>query len=75
MLRSIWTGLLVAAAASAAAPFLEKVDVFEAGTAGYAHYRIPAIVVTTKGTVLAFSEARKNTGGDWGTIDIMNLGT
>lgn len=71
MLRSIWIGFLVAAAASAAAPFLEKINVFEAGTAGYAHYRIPAIVVTTKGTVLAFSEARKRAGGDWGTIDIM----
>lgn len=56
---------------AAAEPFLEKINVFEAGTAGYAHYRIPAIVVTPQGTVLAFSEARKNTGGDWGTIDIM----
>ena len=70
-LRYLVIGLLVATAAFAADPFLEKVNVFEAGIAGYAHYRIPAIVVTTKGTVLAFSEARKNQGGDWGPIDIM----
>lgn len=54
----------------AAEPTFEKVDVFTAGTGGYAHYRIPGIVVTAKGTVLAYSEARKTTRGDWGTIRI-----
>ncbi len=52
------------------AGFLEKVSLWEAGTGGYAHYRIPAIVATQKGTLLAFCEARKATRGDWGTIDI-----
>ena len=55
----------------AAEPFLEKVDVFKAGERGYRTYRIPGIVVTTSGTVLAYCEARKGGRGDWGTIDIM----
>lgn len=57
--------------AEAAEPFLEKIDLFEAGRDGYALYRIPGIVVTPKGTVLAYCEARKSAKGDWGTIDIM----
>ena len=63
--------LLAAGLSPAAEPFLEKVNLFEAQTGGYEHYRIPAIVVTGKGSVLAFTEARKNPGGDWGPIDIL----
>src|SRR4051812_31789656 len=55
----------------AAQPLLEKIDLFEAGNDGYAMFRIPGIVVTAKGTVLAYCEARLNSGSDWGTIDIM----
>lgn len=51
-------------------PFLEKLDLFEADTGGYKLYRIPGIVVTKKGTVLAYCEARK-TSSDWSTIDLM----
>jgi sialidase-1 len=50
---------------------LEKTDLFEAGNGGYALYRIPGVVVTSKGTVLAYCEARKNAGGDWGHIDVL----
>ena len=56
---------------SATAPELEQVDVFEAGTHGYAHYRIPAVVVSPAGTLMTFAEARKNSGGDWGPIDLV----
>ena len=54
-----------------AQPSLEKVDVFNAGDQGYAIYRIPGLVVTGQGTVLAYGEARKTARGDWGTIDIL----
>jgi sialidase-1 len=67
--------ILVAGALSAALwagePLLEKQDLFTAGEEGYALYRIPGIVVTARGTVLAYCEARKGDRGDWGTIDIL----
>lgn len=50
---------------------LEKVDLFEAGKEGYALYRIPGIVITAKGTALAYCEARKSDKGDWGPIDVL----
>lgn len=52
------------------APLLEKTDLFEGGTGGFSLYRIPGIVVTAKGTVLAYCEARKNSGADWGEIEV-----
>ena len=55
----------------AAEPFLDKIDLFEAGKDGYKLYRIPGIIVTAKGTVLAYCEARKSDSGDWGPIDIL----
>jgi len=65
-------GILInSTAASAAAPFIEKVDLFEAQKDGYALYRIPGIVTTKRGTVLAYCEARKSDRGDWGTIDLL----
>ncbi|HEX3872141.1 MAG TPA: sialidase family protein [Pirellulales bacterium] len=59
------------APARADEPMLQKFDLYECGKDGYALYRIPGIIVTAKGTVLAYSEARKNTKGDWGPIDIL----
>lgn len=50
---------------------ITKFDLFESGKDGYALYRIPGIVVTKKGTLLAYCEARKHPGGDWGHIDIL----
>jgi sialidase-1 len=62
---------LAAPAAGAAGPRLEKIDLFEAGKEGYALYRIPGIVVTPRGTVLAYCEARRTGKSDWDAIDIM----
>lgn len=53
-----------------AQPMLEKNTVFAANTEGIRSYRIPGIVVTTKGTVLAYCEARKNNSSDWGEIEV-----
>jgi sialidase-1 len=63
--------LLAPSIAPAAEPFLDQVNIFEAGKGGYAHYRVPAIIVSPRGTVLAFAEARKSTRGDWGAQDIV----
>jgi sialidase-1 len=54
----------------AAEPLLETSAVFPPGMNGIARYRIPGIVVTTKGTVLAYSEARRNSSADWGEIEV-----
>ena len=41
------------------------------GTGGYHTYRIPALAVTNKGTVLAFCEGRKLSWNDSGDIDLL----
>jgi sialidase-1 len=49
----------------------DQQDLFKAGEAGYTGYRIPALVVSAKGTILAFAEARKGTGRDSDEIDLV----
>lgn len=62
--------LLCTAQIIAAEPLLEKTEVFPPGFNGITRYRIPGIVVTTEGTVLAYCEARKNDSSDWGEIEV-----
>lgn len=62
--------ILFSTLANSAEPELSKRDVFPPGLNGIARYRIPGIVVTSKGTVLAYAEARKNDSADWGEIEI-----
>ena len=62
--------LAIGARLLGAAPLLETSEVFPTKMAGVARYRIPGIVVTTKGTVLAYAEARRNNSSDWGEIEI-----
>ncbi len=50
---------------------LDKIEFFLAGKGGYRRYRIPALVVSSRGTVLAFCEARRHTGEDHDEIDIL----
>eukprot|EP01084_Bolivina_argentea_P077303 140189_1 len=47
------------------------IDVFKAGSGGYACYRIPSILITTNGTLIAFAEGRKYSCGDHGYVDIV----
>ena len=72
MKLNILVALLLAplSALHAAEPLLEKTEVFPPKFNGIARYRIPGIVVTTKGTVLAYCEARKNNAKDWGEIEV-----
>ena len=52
-------------------PGIERVDLFQAGAGGYFTYRIPGLIVTSKGTVLAYCEARHGYGLDWDPIDVL----
>jgi sialidase-1 len=69
MLKTFLFSTLLSFSAQATTPFLEKTDVFEGGK-GAALYRIPGIVVTGKGTVLAYAEARIHDSKDWGEIEV-----
>jgi len=55
----------------ATAMTFEQTDVFVSGTGGYHTYRIPAVVVTPSGTLLAFCEGRKYSAADDGDIDLL----
>ena len=48
-----------------------QIDLFISGQGGYHTYRIPSLIVTSKGTLLAFCEARKNDRRDSGDIDLV----
>jgi sialidase-1 len=49
---------------------VDQVDLFVAGEHGYHTYRIPSLLTTVTGTMLAFCEARKHSGSDTGDIDV-----
>jgi sialidase-1 len=74
---TLLTTLMAAVACSGAGAGTNSVSperpaqpLFTRGQEGYSTYRIPALAVTTSGTVLAFAEGRKNTAGDAGKIDL-----
>ncbi len=69
---AVAVGLLVtlgAASAAVAAP--EQINVYLSARDGYHTYRIPSLIVTAKGAVLAFCEGRKHNSGDMGHIDLL----
>ncbi len=45
--------------------------VYVSGQGGYDTYRIPALLVTKKGTLLAFCEGRRKSSSDTGDIDML----
>jgi sialidase-1 len=46
-------------------------DLFVSGTGGYHTYRVPALAVTMRGTVLAFCEGRRRSVSDTGLIEVV----
>ena len=56
---------------SASAGVIEAPHIFVAKNDGYHTFRIPALVKTVKGTILAFCEGRRNSGSDTGDIDLV----
>ena len=50
---------------------LSNLVLYASGTEGYNTFRIPAIVTSKKGTILAFAEGRKNSSSDTGNIDLV----
>lgn len=50
---------------------MEKFDLFLSRTDGYWNYRVPGILCTTGGVILATVEARRGSGGDWDGNDIL----
>ena len=52
-------------------PGVEKVVVWDSETDGYNTYRIPSVLMTKAGTLLAFCEGRKNSRSDTGDIDLL----
>ncbi|MBX3421351.1 MAG: exo-alpha-sialidase [Pirellulaceae bacterium] len=60
----------LAGLASANDNSLQSVELFPPGLGGVARYRIPGLVVTERGTILAYCEARRNDSQDWGEIEI-----
>jgi sialidase-1 len=70
-MKNILLTAFLAGSLAAAEPFLEKQDLFKVGDdPAYNIYHIPGVVVTAKGSVLAWCEARKG-GGDWSDIRIL----
>jgi sialidase-1 len=60
-------------AESASSPIAEPggTNLFTKGDGSYHTYRIPALVTTKNGTILAFCEGRKSSASDTGDIDIL----
>ena len=73
MRRLIPLAALITLTLPSSLPAAEPVQaaIFTAGEGGYHTYRIPSVIVSQAGTVLAFCEGRKTGRGDAGNIDLI----
>jgi sialidase-1 len=62
---------LIPGRAYCAKPFLTQTAVYHAKDGGYFIHRIPALLTTKKGTILAFCEARRGSAADAAPTDVV----
>jgi sialidase-1 len=72
LIFALLTLTAITAGATAQEHEVTKLDLFTAGEGGYETYRIPGLIATPQGTLLAYCEARKSARGDWGQIDLLS---
>src|SRR5882672_8629848 len=64
--------LLLVGGGTAALAQVESVNLWNSGIGGYATYRVPGIVLTKRGVLLAYCGGRKQLDkGDWSSADIL----
>jgi sialidase-1 len=51
--------------------FGARTNVFVSGEGGYNTYRIPSLIATARGSLLAFAEGRRGSSSDAGNIDLL----
>ncbi len=71
-IRRVWLGsIFILAVLPAAAGPVDSTDIFVSGEGGWHTYRIPSLILTPKGALLAFCEGRKTSHRDSGDIDLL----
>jgi sialidase-1 len=72
LLLAVTFGAVVGELVGAGDPVtLQQTDVFVGGADGYHTYRIPSLMVSSNGTLLAICEGRKDSRADSGDIDLL----
>lgn len=57
--------------ALAATQVHDQIKLFDGGTDGYHSFRIPSLIRTTNGTLIAFAEGRMSNNKDYGNINVV----
>jgi len=71
MTKLSYSALILLTSFAAFADDIQRQELFHREQGDYLIYRIPGIVVTKAGTILAYTEARQSERGDWGPADIL----